>query len=120
MIAPMSDERLSKVEGFMDGFRAVPQLAVITLSVVLGALAVVLAIGIFTLNTMNAQIRDVGAKVDAIPRQLVEEFRAMRADTSAQTSAIANAITAARQFQPQVVVVPALTPQAVPPGPSKP
>ncbi len=110
----MSDDQLGHVErglselkGFIDGFRVVPQLAITMLSVVLAAVGLVLAIGIFVLNSMNAQIRDVGAKVDAIPKQLTEEFRAMRTETSAQTSAIANSITASRQFQPQVIVMPA-------------
>jgi hypothetical protein len=117
----MSDDRIahiergiSKLEGFIDGFRSVPQLAITTLSVVLGAVALVLTVGIFVLSNMNSQIHDVGAKVDAIPKQLTEEFRAMRAETSAQTSAIANSITAARQFQPQIAVMP--TPQQAMPA----
>jgi hypothetical protein len=84
------------------------------LGVVMAAVAIVLTIGIFALNSMNAQIRNVGARVDAIPRQLAEEFRAMRAETSAQTSAIAGAITSARQFQPQIMVVPMPSPPAPP------
>ncbi len=116
---PMNDDRISRLEGFIDGFRVVPQIAITMLSVVLGTLAIVLTIGIFALNSMNAQIRDVGARVDAIPKQLSEEFRAMRAETSAQTSAIANSITAARQFQPQVVIVPAPAP-AAPASPQEP
>lgn len=113
----MSDDRighiessLSELKGFIDGFRVVPQLAITMLSVVLAAVGLVLAIGIFVLNSMNGQIHDVGTKVDAIPRQLSEEFEAMRAESSAQTSAIANSITATRQFQPQVIVMPAPAP----------
>jgi hypothetical protein len=109
----MSDNRIgaversvSKLEGIMDGFRAVPQLAVTTLGIVMGALAIVVTVGIFALNGVTSQVKDLGGKVDAIPKQITEEFRAMRAETAAQTSAIANSITAARQFQPQVVVMP--------------
>jgi len=112
-IAPV-ERAVAKLEGLLDGFRAVPQLAITMLGVVMAAVAIVLTIGIFALNSMNAQIRDVGARVDAIPRQLAEEFRAMRAETSAQTSAIAGAITSARQFQPQIMVVPMPSPPAPP------
>ena len=45
---------------------------------------------------------------------LAEEFRAMRAEMSAQTSAIAGSITAARQAPPQVLLVPA--PAVAPPA----
>jgi hypothetical protein len=56
----------------------------------------------------------LNAKVDAIPAQLREEFRAMRAEMAAQTSAIANSITATRQVQPQILVLP-----PAPPAPTK-
>ena len=46
-------------------------------------------------------------KVDAISSKLSDEFRAQRAEMSAQTSAIANAITATRQQAPQVILMPA-------------
>jgi flagellar capping protein FliD len=56
---------------------------------------------------IDASAARVNEKLDAIPQQLAEEFRAMRADMSAQTSAIANSITAAKQAPPQVLLVPA-------------
>ena len=56
------ENSLSELKGFVEGFRVVPQLAIIMLSVVLAAVGLVLAIGIFVLNSMNGQIRDVGAK----------------------------------------------------------
>jgi hypothetical protein len=110
------ERAIAKLEGLIDGFKAVPQIAVTMLSVVTAVFGIVLTVEIFVLNSMNSQIRDVGARVDAIPKLLTEEFRAMRVETSAQTSAIANAITAARQFQPQVVVMPAPAPK----GPTPP
>ena len=110
----MDEGRLSRLEGFIDGFRTVPQLAVTVFGIVMGALAIVVTIGIFQLNSMSGRVKEVGDKVDTIPRQLTDEFRAMRAETAAQTSAIATSITAARQMQPQIVVVPAPTPQTPP------
>lgn len=111
---PMDNERLAKIEGILDGLRAVPQLAVTTLGIVMGVLAISVTIGIFELNSVTNQIKEVGAKIDAVPKQITDEFRAMRAETAAQTSAIANSITAARQFQPQIVVMP--TPQQAMPA----
>lgn len=128
----MSDERISKleksinrVEGLLDGLRAVPQLAVTVTGIVMGALAIVVTVGIFTLNNLGSQVKDVAAKVDAIPKQLTEEFRATRLETAAQTAAIANSITAARQVQPQILIMPpmpAQTPSAPgsPTGPTAP
>jgi hypothetical protein len=63
----------------------------------------------------------LNAKLEAIPLRLSEEFRAMRAEMAAQTSAIANSITATRQEQPpappQIIVIP--SPQT-PPTPAPP
>ena len=66
-------------------------------------------------NTLNA-------KIEAIPQRLSDEFRAMRAEMAAQTSAIANSITATRQVQPapQIIVIPPTTPQQPTPEPPKP
>jgi hypothetical protein len=67
------------------------------------------------IDGLRGDIKNLGVRMDGLSRQLSEEFRAMRAETAAQTSAIANSITAARQFQPQVIVVPpAPEPQQVP------
>ena len=135
----MIEERLAKLEGIVEGFRSFPPLALTALSIVMAAMGVVLTIGIFSINgmrgeikdlgtrtdsqikelgartdnqirelgtRMDGQIRELGARMDGLSKQLSEEFRAMRAETAAQTSAIANSITAARQFQPQVIVAP--------------
>lgn len=119
---PMSEDRLRRLEdgirdlkSFTDGFRTLPQLALAAIGMVLAAVALLVTVAIFTLNGVNSQIRDVGARVDALPKLLTEEFRAMRTETAAQTSAIANSITAARQVQPQILIVP-----AQPPAPASP
>lgn len=146
----MIEERLAKLEGIVEGFRSFPPLALTALSIVMAAMGVVLTIGIFSINGMrgeikdlgtrtesqikelgartdsqikelgartDSQIKDLGVRMDGISKQLSEEFRAMRAETAAQTSAIANSITAARQFQPQGVVAP---PAPEPPRDQKP
>ena len=47
-------------------------------------------------SRLEARIDRLEDKVDALPTILRQEFAAMRQETAAQTSAIANAITAAR------------------------
>jgi hypothetical protein len=119
-VSGMSD-RLARLEGSYDALKVVRPMTITVLGVLLAAL-------IFVLSFMAAELRDLNirqqaieakfdatnAKIDTIPGRLAEEFRAMRAEMAAQTNAIANSITAARQFQPQVLLVPA--PQASPPN----
>src|SRR5271154_446168 len=86
---------IAKLTAVFEGFRAVPQMVLTALAITMGTLSLIVAVAIFVLNSVNTQLRDVGAKVDAIPKLLSDEFRAMRAETAAQTSAIAASITAA-------------------------
>ncbi|MEI6985210.1 MAG: hypothetical protein WCK65_03700 [Rhodospirillaceae bacterium] len=58
------------------------------------AASVALSLGSLTVSLMTSS-------------KLSDEFRAQRAEMSAQTSAIANSITATRQQAPQVILVPA-------------
>ena len=58
-------------------------------------------------NRLESSVANLNEKLNAVPQRLAEEFRAMRAEMSAQTSAIANAVTATRQTPPQVLLVPA-------------
>ena len=55
---------------------------------------------------LEGRMDRVETKIDAIPNRLSEEFRAMRAEMSAQTAAIASSVTAARAVQPQILVMP--------------
>jgi hypothetical protein len=84
---------------------------------VVGILAVVMIGGFgflgFQLNRLEGRVDRIESAVAAIPARLSEEFRAMRAEMAAQTSAIANSITATRQAQPpppQIIVIPAPQP----------
>jgi hypothetical protein len=100
------DLRLARVENSLDWVK-----------VILGLLGVIV-IGGFTFfgvrfdrldAKIEAQTQRLDAKIDVIPQRLSEEFRAMRTEMAAQTSAIANSITAAHQMQPpapQIIVVP--------------
>lgn len=103
-------ERLAKLETSVDWIK------------VIGAILVAVQLGGFTL--LSAQIISLGARIDgtanrldgridSLNSRLTEEFRAMRAEMSAQTSAIANSITATKQVQPQIIVMP-------PPAPASP
>ncbi len=117
-IPDMDNERLAKLEGAYDRLKVVRPMTLTGLGLFLASL-------VFVLGFLTTQIHDLNAKVDAIPAQLREEFRAMRAETAedframraemaAQTSAIANSITATRQVQPQILVLP-----PAPPAPAK-
>jgi hypothetical protein len=108
----MEHERLAKLEGAYDALKVVRPMTIAVVGLFLAAL-------VFVLGFLTTQIHDLSAKVDAIPARLSDEFRAMRAETAAQNSAIANAITATRQAQPQVIVLPAPSPAPAPQPPAK-
>jgi hypothetical protein len=117
------DTRLGELKGALDGLR----LSFSILAGAVGLVAAVMAIGIGIANNqfsrLDGRIDQLGDKMEAIPQRLSEEFRAMRAEMAAQTSAIANSITATKQqAPPQVIVVPLPTqspqtpPQQSPPS----
>jgi len=101
-------ERLAKLETSVDWIKVIGAI----LMAAIGLLTAVTIAGFTFLATQTARLE---TRVDAIPHQLSEEFRAMRAEMSAQTAAIANSITATKQVQPQIVVVP--MPAPAPPKP---
>jgi hypothetical protein len=115
----MDERRLAKLEGSYDALKVVRPMTITVIGVFLAAL-------VFVLGFFATQISSINNKLDAIPVRLSEEFRALRAEMSAQTSAIANSITATKQAQPQIFVLPepAPTPQApspqVAPAPREP
>jgi hypothetical protein len=104
------DSRLGELKGALDALRS-------SLAILLGGIALVATIMVFgfgffgvQFNRLEGRLDQLTSKIDAIPQRLSEEFRAMRAETAAQTSAIANSITATRQAQPptppQIIVIP--------------
>lgn len=101
---PGMDTRVAKLEGAQDGIKQ--SQSILIMSVMgLGALVFALAgmmvtLQVFTFSRVDqveAKVDALSARVDALPAKLADEFRAMRADMTAQTNAIANAITATRQ-----------------------
>jgi hypothetical protein len=107
------DARLEALQGSIDG----------TLWVV-GIIAVIMIGGFallgFQLNRLEGRVDRVETVVAGIPARLSEEFHAMRAEMAAQTTAIANSITATRQAQPpppHVIVIPAPQPGEKQPRP---
>jgi hypothetical protein len=107
------DARLSRLEGALEGLKG----SIDSTRWVVGLVAVVMIGGFgflgFQLNRLEGRVDRIETAVAAIPAHLSEEFRAMRAEMAAQTSAIANSITAVRQAQPpppQIIVIPAPQP----------
>jgi hypothetical protein len=107
--ASMTNERLAKLEGTVDSLKVVRPMTITVIGVFLAA-------QVFVIGLLASQMRDINAKVDAIPARLSDEFRAMRAEMAAQTAAIAGSITATRQAQPQILIVPAPSPAPQPPA----
>jgi hypothetical protein len=110
----------ASVDARLDGLKS----AVDSTRWVVGIVAVVMIGGFsflgFQLNRLEGRVDRVETAVAAIPARLSDEFRAMRSEMAAQTSAIANSITATRQYQPpppQIIVIPAPQPGEKSPEP---
>jgi hypothetical protein len=104
------DTRLAQLDGALVGLRTSMDGA----RWVIGIVAVVMIGGFsflgFQLNRLEIRADRIEMAIAGIPARLSDEFHAMRSDMAAQTSAIANSITAVRQAQPsppQIIVVPA-------------
>lgn len=121
----MTGERIARLEGANDG---VKQSQTILIGSVFGLSGLFFALAAI-LVTLQLDIRsdvkklsddikkvseEVSSNSERVSETLRSEFRSMRAEQSAQTSAIANAITATKQQAPQVILVPA--PQAQQPA----
>ena len=108
------DTRLGELKGSLDGLRHGYTILAAGAALIAGVMA-------WGFSNLNSQTVQLNGKLDAIPKTLSEEFRAMRAEMGAQTNTIATSITAARQMQPapapQVVIVPSPQPAPEPPKP---
>ena len=107
------DARLESLKSAIDSMRWVVGIVVV---VIIGGFSF---LG-FQLNRLEGRVDRVETAVAAIPTRLSDEFRAMRSEMAAQTSAIANSITATRQYQPpppQIIVIPAPGPGEKSPEP---
>lgn len=114
------DARLARLEGVVEGLKS----SVDGMRWVVGIVVVVIIGGFsflgFQLNRLEGRVDRIEIAVAAIPARLSDEFRAMRAEMAAQTSAIANSVTATRQAQPpppQIIVIPAPQPVEKSPEP---
>lgn len=107
------DARLARVEGALEGLRA----SIDGTRWVIGIVAVIMIGGFsflgFQLNRLEGRADRIESAIAGIPARLSDEFHAMRSEMAAQTTAIANSITATRQAQPpppQIIVVPSPPP----------
>jgi len=100
-------ERLAKIEGAFDSY----QKTLVVFGALIAFLGAVMLGGFSLLSVqitrVDGRIDRLDAKIDSVPQRLTEEFRAMRTEMAAQTSAIANPVTAARAAPTQVILVPA-------------
>jgi len=100
------DARLEGLKGAIDSTRWVVGIVAVIMFGGFGFLG-------FQLSRLEGRVDRIETAVAAIPARLAEEFRAMRAEMAAQTSAIASSITATREAQPpppQIIVIPAPQP----------
>ena len=107
-------ERLARLEGSFDWIKVLVGLIGAVIFGGFSLLSVQLNRVDGRIDRLEGKMDAVSQRVDAISQRIADEFRAMRADTAAQTSAIANSITAAKQAAPQVILVPAPQPERQP------
>src|SRR5437879_2516708 len=106
----MPDDRVGKLEGAMDGLRH-------NQSILIGAVGLVLTVligfGFFAMNRLD----QLNSRLNEIPGKINSDIRDL-------TKTLSEAITASKQQQPQVILlpapVPAPAPQPSPAPPSKP
>jgi len=104
-------ERLARVEAAIDGLRHSQNLT-IGATVGVGAIitAFIIGFGIYTLQRVD----QTQSTVAGLPDRISEEAARSRQDIIGITTAITNSITATRQVQPQIVVVPSSSTSGAP------
>ena len=102
------DQRLTKLENDVSAIKGSLDWAKIAFTMLL---AVALA-GFGILITVSFNL---SSKIDSISTTISEEFRSQRLEQSAQISAVANAMAAAKQQTPQVLLLPTPTSSSAPP-----
>jgi hypothetical protein len=100
----MLGERVARMEGAVEGLKS----SVDAMRWVVGVLAVIIVGGVSFLGVQitrsDGRIAALETKVDALPDKI-------NANLQALTQTLANAITAAKQQPPQVILLPAPPPQ---------
>lgn len=107
---PGMNDRITKLEAQYDTLKVVRPMTITVMGVVASVFGLMIA---FLLNQsfrLESKMSALESKIDssnaALRTELRDEFRQMRNDMNAQTSAVANAITATKQQAPQVLLVP--------------
>lgn len=112
------DKRLTRMEGSYDSLKVVRPMTIAVCSVLLAALVFVLSAMTLQMNGISTRMESLAARVEegfrTLRTDMAAEARATRAEMAAQTSAIANSITATKQAAPQILLVPAPAIQAPP------
>jgi hypothetical protein len=97
-------ERLARLEGVVEGVKS----SIDSLRWVIGILAVIVVAGLGFLGVQitrtDARVATTESKVDALPDKINNNLQTL-------TQTLANAITAAKQQPPQVILMPAPSPQ---------
>lgn len=104
-------DRIGKVEievatikGALDWAKLI---ATIVLGVMLAGFSLLAALTFNAGNRSDASASKLEAQIAGVSAKIADEFRAQRQEQAAQITAISNAITAAKQQPPQVLLVPA-------------
>jgi hypothetical protein len=103
-------ERLARLESGQDWIKVI--LALIG-AVVIGGFAF---LGV-QINRLDTRFDTIGSRIDALGSRIAAENASTRQELVGIANAISNSITAARQVQPQIVVVPTPVPGTAPPAP---
>jgi hypothetical protein len=106
-------ERLARLEAGQDWIKVI--LALIG-AVVIGGFAF---LGV-QVNRLDSKFDTMGNRIDALGARIDAQGAQTRQELVGIANAISNSITAARQVQPQIVIVPTPVPNASPPAPNLP
>jgi hypothetical protein len=116
-IPPNIGERLARLEAGQDWIKIILGLLG---AIVIGGFAF-LGVQINRLDTkMDALDTSLAARIDAQGARIDAQGAQTRQELVGIANAISNSITAARQVQPQIVIVPTPVPGAVAPAPNTP
>lgn len=106
-------ERLTRLEAGQDWIKVILTLIG---AVVIGGFAF---LGV-QVNRLDAKFDAIGTRIDALGGRITVENAQTRQELVGIANAVANSITAARQVQPQIVIVPTPVPGAAPSAPTPP
>ena len=110
-VSPGLGERLARLESAQEWTK-----------IILGLIGAVLIGGFaflgIQINRLDAKFDSLDGRIDSLGARISAEAAATRQELIGIATAISNSITAARQVQPQVIVVPMPSPGAPQPAPN--